>query len=316
MKKWFVLIMLASLVGCSATPPPLPSTDAEARTSFTYIPLDPLPIKTKKGSSCENEENSPLSVTELLEALPDQTVRMAVKKFSANGSVSYAAFASAGKNETYDVILDYMNTDTAPGSFLVKRFVVNLESYEAGLLGAKYKRTDYKVGDTLSIGESTPKSVITQYHVVPYDDSKSIPDKYKDYSKINVPIYVGLGLRLKASVTTIEADVNLSGLPAIAAQAQTGKLRGSLTVQTLGVSGKNVATALPLPSELNGTTLTNSILSMGAIKVMIHDEKTTRTARVVGFYNPFGGGEAFVNALIDALSESRHSWYRPCKAKA
>lgn len=314
MKNIYLLIVAAWLVGC-ANSPQLPSTDAESRSSFTYIPLDPLSITKRQGSSCDLGSNSPLTVTELLEALPDQTVRMAIKKFSANGNVSYAAFASAGKNESYEVILDYMNTDTAPGAFLVKRFVVNLESYEAGLFSSKYKRTDYKVGDALSISESTPSSVITQYHVVPYDNSEPVPSEFEDYSIINIPIYVGLGLRLKANITTMEADVNLSGLPAIAAQAQAGKLRGSLVVQTLGVSGKNIATALPLPSELNETTLTNSILSMGAIKAMIHDDNTTKTARVVGFYNPFGGGEAFVNALISALSESRHPWYQPCKEK-
>lgn len=314
MKNLIIFIGIALLSGCARSPQ-LPSTDAESRSSFTYIPLDPLSITKKQGDSCELGTNSPLSVTELLEALPDQTVRMAIKKFNADGNVSYAAFASAGKNESYEVILDYMNTDTAPGTFLVKRFVVNLESYETGLLGKKYKRIDYKIGDSVSIAESTPESVITQYHVVPFDGSKPIPEEFADYSKINIPIYVGLGLRLKANITTMEANVNLSGLPAIAAQAQSGKLRGSLVVQTLGVSGKNIATALPLPSELNETTLTNSILSMGAIKAMIHDDKTTRTARVVGFYNPFGGGEPFVNALIDALSESRHSWHQPCNKK-
>jgi hypothetical protein len=314
MKNLVLILIFIGVVGCTNTPQ-LPSTDAESRSSFTYIPLDPLPITRKKGNSCEIGDNSTLTVKELLTALPDQTVRMAVKKFNANGKVSYASFASAGKNESYDVILDYMNTDTAPGSFLVKRFVVNLESYDAGLLNFKYKRTDYKVGDSLAISESIPESVITQYHVIPYDEIKAKSPAYKEYSKINIPVYVGLGLRLKASITTTEADVNLSGLPAIAAQAQAGKIRGSLVVQTLGVSGKNISTALPLPSELNETTLINSILAMGAIKAMIHDDDTYRTARVIGFYNPFGGGEAFVNALISALSESRHSWFQPCKEK-
>ena len=120
MKKIYLLIVATWLVGC-ANSPQLPSTDAESRSSFTYIPLDPLSITKRQGSSCEFGSNSPLTVTELLEALPDQTVRMAIKKFNVNGNVSYAAFASAGKNESYEVILDYMNTDTAPGAFLVKK---------------------------------------------------------------------------------------------------------------------------------------------------------------------------------------------------
>lgn len=310
--KLISLILLLILSGCQIAPQ-LPSTDAESKTSYTYIPLDPLPIKRKNDDGCNEQTTGLLSTTDLLKVLPDQTVRMAIKKFNANGQVSYVAFASAGKNESYEIILDYMNTDTAPGKFLVKRYVVKLENYNAGLLGTTYKRTGYKIGDKLELAESTPASVITQYHVIPYTEEAEGLTKYKNYSVINVPIYVGLGLRLKANITTLKANVNLSGLPAIAAQAEAGSIRGSLVVQTLGVSGKNIATALPLPSELNATTLTNSILSMGAIKAMIHDENTYKKARIVGFYNPFGGGEAFVNALIDALSESRHKWYRACK---
>jgi hypothetical protein len=308
MKAIFLLFIFAGLTGCSSTLE-LPDTDAERRSSFTYIPLDPLPVEIGLGCSCDNKQ---IPSRDILEALPDQTVRMAIKKFNVQGRVSYAAFAASGKNESYEIILDYMNTDTAPGAFFAKKTVDALKTYKAGLLGLNHQRIDYKVGQSLPLTTSTPPNVIAKFHVVPYKEAMRGSDRFKGYSKINIPIYVGLGLRIRANITTMEAGVNLSGLPAIALQAKAGKVRGSLVVQTLGVSGKDIATVLPLPSELNETTLINSILAMGAIKTMIHDGNTQKTARIVGFYNSYGGSEEFVNALIGALSESSHLWRRTC----
>ncbi len=307
----YILLVVLVLSGCSSNQL-LPSTDAEVKSSYTYIPLDPLSITKQQGSSCPDGINTKLEVKDLLEALPDQTVRIAVKKFSTSGEASFTTFATAAKNESYDIILDYMNTDTAPGTFMVRRIVSDVGTYKAGVLNSTYKRSDYKREQVITPFESTPPSIRTRFEIVPFKADKVYNDS--EWHKINIPIYVGLGLRLKASLTALKGNVDLSGLPSIAAQAELGKVRGSLVVQTLGLSGKNVATILPLPSELNETTLTNSLLAMGAIKALIHEEEgVTRTPRVVGFYNPYGGGEGFVNALIDALSESRHPWYQPCK---
>ena len=126
-------------------------------------------------------------------------------------------------------------------------------------------------------------------------------------------MYVGVGLRLTANVKTLEADVNLSGLSTIAAEAKAGRLEGSLTVQTLGITGKNIASSLPLPSEINETTIQNALVAIGSIKAQLYDnENTIISPRVVGIYKPIEGGTDVINAIIADLAKSRVKWHRPC----
>ena len=70
---------------------------------------------------------------------------------------------------------------------------------------------------------------------------------------------------------------------------------------------------LPLPSEINRTTVQNSILALGSIKAVLHDlENTKIKPRVVGFYNPIGGGTEFVNGVISALMANPLAWQVEC----
>src|SRR5262249_49802758 len=101
-------------------------------------------------------------------------------------------------------------------------------------------------------------------------------------------------------------------LGAISAAAEAGKISGSLVVQTLGITGKPVSTALPLPSEINPTTIQNAILALGSIKAVLYDPKTEISPRVVGIYNPIGGGPEFVNDLVSNLARAPTPWPRPC----
>jgi len=130
-----------------------------------------------------------------------------------------------------------------------------------------------------------------------------------------MPVYIGVGLRLTATVRVIKGTANLSSLGSLAAGAEAGNLNGSLVVQTLGINGKGVSTALPLPSELNQTTIQNAILSLGSIKAILYDEKNTQiTPRVVGIYNPVGGGQQYINGIISALAVSPVEWDHVCTA--
>ncbi|MEP1488891.1 MAG: hypothetical protein ABJK28_10730 [Algibacter sp.] len=46
----------------------------------------------------------------------------------------------------------------------------------------------------------------------------------KDEELVSIPVYVGVGLRLTANVKTLKAGASLSGLSAIAAEVEAGKL--------------------------------------------------------------------------------------------
>lgn len=132
--------------------------------------------------------------------------------------------------------------------------------------------------------------------------------------KVIVPVYVGVGLRMTASIKSKRAGVSLSGLTALAAEAEAGNISGSLVVQTLGITGKPVSAALPLPSELNQTTVQNAIMAIGTIKATLDEPDVRLSPRVVGIYNPIGGGQQVVSGIISTLATERIVWNRPCEA--
>lgn len=334
MKKLISVIAVILLSGCSSLTK-APDTLAEKETSFSYIPFDPLPVQTLMGASCspENLERELKSIDSVVlrdirESFPDQTVRLAVAEFDSGGSLSFGPTTVGYKGSSYQVIIDYVNTDTATGSFLVKREVAG-QIPERKWWGGTFIYPNYKKGQSIKLFERVPASVVTNYTVLPnpkdslfqaFEAFRDDKNNEKDisplidagYEVVNLPVYVGVGLRLTATIKVLKGEVNLSGLPEIAAEAKAGKLSGTLVVQTLGATGELVSSNLPLPSELDRTTTQNAILSLGAIKALLPDEKMRITPRVIGIYNPVGGGQSFVNGVISALAADRLTWYQPC----
>jgi hypothetical protein len=132
-------------------------------------------------------------------------------------------------------------------------------------------------------------------------DTKPFKINYEDLIKPNVvstrpqtgslivPVYVGVGLRLTATVTVREDGVDLNDFYGLGLAAQQKKVTGTLVIQTLGVSGSSISSLIPMPSELNATTIQNAILSLGAIKAKMYEEDTQITPRIVGLYNSYVG---------------------------
>lgn len=130
----------------------------------------------------------------------------------------------------------------------------------------------------------------------------------QQYEEFNVPIYVGIGLRIVAEGFATSADANISGIGVISVEAEAKRLSGSLTVQTLGVNSQAVASALPVQSELSRVTAENAFVAIGSIKAMLHQKETIKFPRVVGLYLPFPGGKPLVNSLISELSRTPVAW--------
>lgn len=293
------LIPLLLLIGSCKSLEKLPKTLGEFNSAYTYIPIDPLPIFEGPGSNC----NDVIKFKSLLESLPDQAVRLAIAQLNGKASGSFGPASVGYKNNSYQVILDYISVDATQLPIYVKRIISS---------GPDIGHTVPLFDD--SIKQSTRYIVSSAPRLNPYDDNNT--EFIRDLDKgelVVIPVYVGVGLRLTASILVTEGRVNLTGLGALAAAAEAGKITGSLTVQTLGITGGNVSTSLPLPSEINQTTIQNAILSLGSIKAVLYDkENTIITPRIVGIYNPIGGGKEIVNGIISVLAGDPIKWYRPC----
>jgi hypothetical protein len=122
-----------------------------------------------------------------------------------------------------------------------------------------------------------------------------------DNPDVIVPVYIGVGLRLTANITVKKGSVNLGNLFAIGAEASSEKISGTLVVQTLGISGENISSIIPMPGELNPTTIQNAIMALATIKSKIYDDRTVITPRVVGVYNNLGGGTETINGFISSI---------------
>lgn len=289
-----------SLAACgtisTVSPLSVPPSSGEAESGYTYVPLDPFPVTAVPGANCTGR-----AITgDLLDALPDNAVRMLVEKFDSQGNVILGPSKASSGLGTYRVTVDYINADTINFPVWIRKLV--RES------GSQQYRVASNFLSTAAGGEAGSEL---------YEVSSMPPQNQEQAlgaAEFNIPVYVGVGMRVSANVTVLSGDANISGIGVIGAEAEANRLRGSLIVQTLGVNGKSVAAALPIQNELNRTTAQNAIVAVASIKASLYSPETVKSPRVVGLYLPFPGSKPLVNALISELSKSKPHWPRPCPA--
>ena len=298
-KPILLLVSFLFVISCKFSKN-LPKTLGEENSAYSYIPIDPLPVFEGFGRNC----NDDVTFRDLMESLPDQSVRLAIAQLNGMASGSYGPVSVGYKNNSYQVILDYISVDATQLPIYVKRIIAS---------GPQQGQLVPLFDDSVKVRTRYIVTVAPRLNPFIKSENKLVKDDSKG-DLVVVPVYVGVGLRLTASVIVQEGNVNLSSLGALAAAAEAGKLTGSLTVQTLGITGNNVSASLPLPSEINQTTIQNAILSLGSIKAALFDTNNTIiTPRVVGIYDPIGGGKEIINGIISVLAEEPITWYRPCE---
>jgi hypothetical protein len=85
---------------------------------------------------------------------------------------------------------------------------------------------------------------------------------------------VGVGLRLISQITTFESGINIGDISSIGIAAKAGKLNGTLMIEVIGIKSKEVTTLLPLPSEINQSTIQSAMQALATIKSKIYDTET------------------------------------------
>lgn len=337
LKKIMLSCLVVSMTGCVGTvfnekEALITQSDASVISGYTYIPLDPFAVKVEKDTRSKTE-------CDLLSSLPDNAVRMSVESFDASGNVSYAASGLGVMGERYRVTVDYVNSDTTNFPIRIRKTAYNksteriqivhpLEVLDATLYDPKTVSYFVVSGESIAQenfqqSEWTSESETSWYDklfkqpemkTTPVDKRKAdILDAMTKYVDYNIPVYVGIGLRVTANIKVLAATSNISGLGVIGIEADSNALQGGLAVQTLGINGKSVSAALPIQSELNRTTAQNSIVSVGQIKTLLYDKETVKSPRIVGIYLPFEGSKKLVNAIISEISKSDSlNWKQKC----
>lgn len=302
-------------VGCSkkpAAPRPVPQTLAEPASGYGYVPLDGLPVFWTGGDGCLDEpqrgtwNRNKQPFNSILKDLPDISVRLAIASMAADGSLSFGPAKLTAEGKTYSVVLDYVNVETIPSEFFVRRRLATSENTIVAVRAPAPGLTKYEA--------------LAPFTKQTSDSAREAKTKLlveEKYERLTIPIYVGVGLRLTADILSKKAGISLSSLAAIGAAAQAEQITGTLTVQSLGVSGKAVAITLPIPSKLDQTTIENAILSLGSNRAHIYGgtadgDEVQRTPRVVGLYSSMGTDPALINALYSALAAGQVWMTRTC----
>ncbi|MEN2393718.1 hypothetical protein [Pseudomonas halotolerans] len=336
MQRTMALSILCSvLYGCSNVLST--QTAGEENSGFTYIPLDPFPVVTIPGDSCRKTSSSEIAADsgyissalipqgldtpayeDILSSLPDNAVRMVVENITLKGAISYGAGKIGGSQERYRITADYISADTINMPVWITRQVMysittpnsqeptGTRSVPLTLAETAQETFSTTIDNkTLNFKRRSEKFIVKRSEV-----GKEPPFDYYAY---NIPVYVGIGIRIISNVEVTGKSANISGIGAIGLESQANNLKGSLVVQTLGVNGKAVSSALPMQSELNATTAQNALIATASIKTLLYSDDTHVYPRVVGLYLPFPSNKALVNAIISELSSSQVEWKRPCK---
>lgn len=321
MKKTTMAALFFFLPGCSTmigeSRSDLPKTLGEMRSGYGYIPLDGLAIdSTLEADSCKpwriyTESNDRFSTPSefkgekagvdpfrpLMESLPDISVRFAVAKMDSSGALNFGPLKFTAKYGNYKAILDYINADAVPVVFWVKGYA---------------KGRPIKPSIARAIGMK-----IDSYEVIMQKRSEVSAPKVDEYfDEVTFPVYVGVGMRLTADVTALEGKIPLVSLSSIGLAAESKKLTGTLTMQTIGIAGETAAVSLPLPSKIDQTTVENSLLAIGTNRIAIYKAGSGNSVqmapRVVGLYSPVGNDPLLINGIYSELSKKRPEWPRPC----
>jgi len=197
-----------SLSSCAAfrtlAPPSLPATTGQTYTSYSYIPLDPLPVSMTPGVNCngvfagfdakgepEIARGNPIAI---LDSLPDQAVRIAVGQYDASGTLVFGPAKIGLSGQSYQVVLDYISVDTANVPVYIERLKPD--------------------GKEISPFDASFPSSLTSYRVFRDPESSAFISGAKTGQEkpageqVIIPVYVGVGLRLTASVTVTNASAN------------------------------------------------------------------------------------------------------------
>ncbi|MBI1945962.1 MAG: hypothetical protein HYS27_09715 [Deltaproteobacteria bacterium] len=284
------LVWLLSLIGGCATATPR----AEVAGGYSYVPLDPFPAQINVPEDCSEPSIA------ALQSLPDNAVRMSVVELAGSAKTE-AGFGSVGiKGSTYNVTIDYINSATINGNFWIRRSASPIKPSSAttvGAAGSKMVTTTQLVPLAKTIEPNFDPTSVR------YEVSRKQPVQEDGFERVNIPIYVGIGLRVVSVVTVVEGGANISGLGTIGAEAEAKRLSGSLVVQTLGINGKSVTAALPIQSELNRTTAQAAIVSISQIKTLLYQPGTYVAPRIVGLYLPLESDPRLVRALVSSLAD-------------
>lgn len=256
-----LLLVASTLALATACHSRLPRTSSEMANGSTYIPLSPKPVFLTSGAYTSKE---------LLDALPNVTMRISTGATDQTANLTYGAGAVGEEGHTYEVVVDYLLYTTA---YLPTCYSWSIESdkgkYVAGTEETELRTAFGRVvegSDTRAPGSKNQVGKMVKFNVAQ-----------------RIPVYIGAGLRIQANVHVNKGKVQLS-LFGLGSAAEAGQVSGSMVIQTLGIFGEAISPLIPLPSDISQGSIQAAMQSLAAIKAKLYDDDGVKVdLQIVGY---------------------------------
>lgn len=264
-----VAALLAVMVCACGKLADLPRTPSELVKGSSYLPLTPKPITVTGGKATS---------AVLLDSLPNETMRVSIGTRDENGSLTYGAAAVGQAGHSYEVIVDYIKYTTG---YLPVCFTSSEQNDKGQFVaGAQSAMVQTQLG-RINVQSNTRTGT----------SPPSIANESSFTLKQKVPVYIGVGFRLQASVQVLKGNVQLT-LFGLGAAASAGQVAGTMVIQTLGVFGAPVSPLIPLPTDIGESSIQTAMQSLAAIKAKLYDSNVNIRPQVVGFETSYGSPAA------------------------
>lgn len=182
--------------------------------------------------------------------LADKNIQQAISKIES----TFSSFIARDAKDIRDKLPEIL-----PNSDM---FVYVLDASEAGSLGL-----------TFLSAEAAKKSTIIVQEYTMFRNS-SVDGKQARF---------GIGIRMLVTVNEKSGKVGTLSIPSIAASVENKKMEATVRLQVIGISSKAVTEAVPMPSELNFSTLMQMYKAIDAIKSNIWVNGTYILPQIIAF---------------------------------
>lgn len=175
--------------------------------------------------------------------------------------------------------------DPATGKDITKAWVqlsndeiLNLLSNTRSEISVGKFSTDGTV--TYLVAQATAKK--GTYQVIMDYTSYIVEDAVDPASKQKIgDARVGVGLRLTAKITTNKANINLGSLLALGVAANLDQLKGTMTVDTIGIRIANAAGPILSNTTIDETSILKTLEALAVIQSKIADDSTHLDPQVI-----------------------------------
>jgi hypothetical protein len=145
-------------------------------------------------------------------------------------------------------------------------------------------------------------SAANSNYIVTLDYARYDPEDIQDElgKKIGAG-YIGVGLRVRAEVHTVSANINLGSLFALAAAVQGNLAQGSLSVEVIGIDSAEVNNLFITNSSIDQTSVQKTLESVAAIQAKITDLTTTLTPQILAVEPDMSEGKTLVSQHVGEI---------------